>query len=173
MASEDSDQVGPGLPAVHRLSDLDDVQETRMREVIPLSDHAHAQSEAVEVHLLRSLQTKCLEEGDDLREQLVPPSNHVPMQVLAMIVVPTIDDDLPCSEEALQPFEACQTSLALHYRELMRDLVAGSVADSPGPRRLPDKADGEASLRLRTLGPSPAGSVFPAGFLHCPNCHCP
>src|SRR5204863_7644221 len=37
-------------------------------------------------------------------------------------------------------------SLALHHGELVRDLEAGSIAGSSGPRWLPDKADGEASF---------------------------
>jgi hypothetical protein len=37
MASEDSDQIVPGFSLVHRLPDLDDLRQSRRREVAPAS----------------------------------------------------------------------------------------------------------------------------------------
>jgi hypothetical protein len=53
MASEDSDQLVSGLFAIHRLSDLGDVRQTRMSPVDASIDHLNATSELVELSLLR------------------------------------------------------------------------------------------------------------------------
>jgi hypothetical protein len=148
MASEDSDQVGSGLPAVHRLSNLDDVDQTLTGEVVASIDVPHAQSEAIEVDALCALQRERLEERNDLPKEVRPLPHDVPLDVLAMVVVAPVDQHLADPEEALELSEAASASLALHHGKLMRDLEAGSIAGSPAPRRLSDEADGEASLSV-------------------------
>ena len=52
MASEDSEQLSPGLLAVHRLGDLHDLREPLEREVTARIDHFDALRELLEVALL-------------------------------------------------------------------------------------------------------------------------
>ncbi len=53
MVSEDSDQVLPGLLAIHRLSDFGDVRETHMGPVHTGVNQLHAADELLKVPLLR------------------------------------------------------------------------------------------------------------------------
>ena len=53
MVSEDSDQILPGLLAIHRLSDLCDVGETRRGPMDTALDHLHAADELLEIQPLR------------------------------------------------------------------------------------------------------------------------
>ena len=148
MASEDSDQVGSGLPAVHRLSDLNDVDQALTGEVVAFVDAPHAQSEPIEVDPLCTLQRERLEERNDLPEEVRPLPHDVALEVFAMVVVAPVDQHLTDPEEGFEPLEAAGASLALHHGELMRDLETGSIAGSSGQRRLPDEADGEASFSV-------------------------
>ena len=53
MVSEDSDQILPGLSAIHRLSDFRDVRETRMGPMDTHVDHLDTAGELLKVPLLR------------------------------------------------------------------------------------------------------------------------
>lgn len=53
MVSEDSDQLSPGLSAVHRLDDFGNVRETRVGPVDSLLDHRDTTDELLKVALLR------------------------------------------------------------------------------------------------------------------------
>lgn len=53
MVSEDSDQILPGLLAIHRLSDLRDVRQTQTGPMGTEIDHLDAAGELLEVPLLR------------------------------------------------------------------------------------------------------------------------
>jgi hypothetical protein len=53
MVSEDSDQVGSGFAAVHRLRNLCDVRQARMGQVDAAVDHPDATRELLKVALLR------------------------------------------------------------------------------------------------------------------------
>src|SRR6266516_7738586 len=100
MASEDSDQVGSGLPAVHRLSYLDDVDQALTGEVMTLFDRANAKGEAIEVDTLCRPQRERLEEWDDLCKEIAPLPHDVPLQVSVMVVVASVDQHLTDPEEA-------------------------------------------------------------------------
>jgi hypothetical protein len=100
MASEDSDQFGPGLLAVHRLSDLRDIGQSLEREVPARIDHLHATSELRKVALLRRPHRVLPEERDDRVDQLRSPPNHVAVQVFPMVVVSLVCEDLTNPEEA-------------------------------------------------------------------------
>lgn len=52
MVSEDSDQILSGLLAIHRLSDLCDVGQTRVGAVDTRIDHAHTAGELLKIPLL-------------------------------------------------------------------------------------------------------------------------
>ena len=52
MASEDSDQLGSGFLAIHRLSDLRDLSEPLKREVVARFDQLDAATELRKVQLL-------------------------------------------------------------------------------------------------------------------------
>ena len=99
MASEDSDQIVSGLPSVHRLCDLGDLDETFDRLVTAGRDELDASYELVEVLTLRRPQRMLLEEGNDYFLQLAPASHDVAVQMLAMIVVPPVRDHLTDAEE--------------------------------------------------------------------------
>ena len=53
MASEDSETVGPGLLAVHRLRDLDDLRQACTRKVLARVDQLETLRKLLEVPLLR------------------------------------------------------------------------------------------------------------------------
>jgi hypothetical protein len=101
MASEDSDHLGSGFPAIHRLRDLDYVDKAAPRKVMPFGDQLHAESKALEIDTLRAMQRERPEEGNDLPEQILPSANDQTMQVLTVVVAAPVDDDLPDSEESV------------------------------------------------------------------------
>ena len=81
MASEDSDQVMPGLLEVHRLRDLSDLDQTVGGPMSSTGHDVHAQDELLEVLLLGGPERMSLEERNDPFEQLVAPANDVLMQM--------------------------------------------------------------------------------------------
>jgi hypothetical protein len=88
MASEDSEKVGPGLLAVHRLRYLDDRSQPLTREVMARIDELHALRELLEVALLSRMHGMRPKERNDRRDQIRSPAHHVAIQVLAVVVVP-------------------------------------------------------------------------------------
>jgi hypothetical protein len=148
MASEDSDEVSPGLLSIHRLGDPKDVDQTLAGQVMSFRDHPHAQCETVEVDRLRTAERVGLEERNDPLQKVCPPPNHKTMQVLTMVVVPAIDQHVPHSEELTELLEASKAPRALHNCELVSHLEAGSVAAPPRPALLADEADREASFSV-------------------------
>ena len=65
MASEDSDQLRPGLLAIHRLRDLRDLGNALSREVVAGVGELHATRELLEVALLRCPHGVLPEERND------------------------------------------------------------------------------------------------------------
>ena len=141
MASEDSEQVGSGFLAIHRLRDLDDPGQALMREMLAGLDELDAQRELLKVLLLGREHWVFSEERNDRFDQVLPPSNHVAIKVLTVVVVPPIGDYLAHPEEVLEQLQARNTLRALSHRELMRHLIAGPVAAPPRTASLADKAD--------------------------------
>jgi hypothetical protein len=148
MASEDSDQIVPGLSAIHRLRDLDDRDETVDRLVTAGGDELDASHELLEVVTLRGPQRILLKERNDDVLQLAASSYDVSVQVLAMVVVSPIRDHLTSAEELTKLVEHMGALRALRHRELVSNLVTEFVADSTRPVLLPNKADGEASFSV-------------------------
>jgi hypothetical protein len=51
MASEDSDHLGPGLSAIHRLRNLDDLEQAGRREMALGDDQANTGREFLKISL--------------------------------------------------------------------------------------------------------------------------
>jgi hypothetical protein len=148
MASEDSDEIVPGLAMVHRFGDSSDLDET-VSSVAPIRlDHLHARCEFLEVSSLRGAKRMIAEERYDRLQQLRPPCHNVLAQVLLVVVVPLIDEDPPDLEEPLQVLEAAETSRSLRHGKPVAHLIPGSVASSPRAVWLPHKANREASFSV-------------------------
>ena len=99
MASEDSDQIVSGLLAVHRLSDLCDPYEPRRAQMDAAIDQLDTSRELLEVPLLRGTHRVLVEERNDPLDQVSAFAHDVPIQVLAVVVVPAIRYDLTHPEE--------------------------------------------------------------------------
>src|SRR5438094_10231657 len=111
-------------------------------------DHLNASCELLEVPLLRGTHRVFPEERNDPFDQVGPLTHDVSKQVLAVVVVPAIRYDLAHPEELLEFVEAVDALRSLRHRELVSHLIAGSVAASAFPARLPNKADREASFSV-------------------------
>src|SRR6202030_1653611 len=92
--------------------------------------HFHARRELLEVALFRRVHRTRTEERNDHVDQIRPPPNHIAVQVLSVGVVALVLKHLTDLEEALQLVQARHTLRALRHRELMRHLIAGSIAAS-------------------------------------------
>ena len=141
MASEDSDQLMPGLLPIHGLSDLRDLCETFGRQVPAGGDELHAARELLEVQLLGAQHGMLSEERDDRSQEILAPSNDVAKQVFPVVVAPTVRDHSSNAEELTKCLEARDARGALGDRELVRDLEAGSVAASAHAIVLTHEAD--------------------------------
>jgi hypothetical protein len=175
MASEDSDELVPGLLPVHRLRDLGDLDETVEVEVTAGIDQLDAARELLEVLVLRAPHRILPEERDDRLQQVDAAPDDVSVQVLAVVVIPLVREDLPDAEELTKVVETGHALLALRHREFMSNLETGPVAASAPPAWLPDEPDRESrSILLRLQNRSPnhgTRSAFPAGFPHPTRCH--
>ena len=87
MVSEDSDQVVSGLPPVHRLRDLGDLDETVDIQMMAGGDELDTPSELLEVLLLRGPHPVLLEERNNRLQQIRATPHDVSVQVLPMIVI--------------------------------------------------------------------------------------
>jgi hypothetical protein len=130
MASEDSDEVGPGFPVIHRLRELSDLDQAGTRKVPSRLDYLHAPRERLEVATLRGLERKPPEERNDPLHQVRPLVYVVLEEVLTVVVAAAVEEDPSHSEEASELLQTCTASLALYHNEAMYHLVAGSVADA-------------------------------------------
>ena len=141
MASEDSNQVCPGLAAIHRLRDFSDLDQPIGLEMPAGVDDRDAVRELLEVLLLRGVHRMLPEERNDRPEELAALAHHVAEQVLAVVVVSPVGDYLSHPEELLEFMKTRDALGALCHRELMSHLIAGPVAGSIPPGRLPNETD--------------------------------
>ena len=125
MVSEDS-QHFRGLPEIHRLSDLRDLDETWHREVPSEIHQLDDPSKFGEVVSLRRSQWVSFEEWDDHVSQVCEPKDVISQQVLTMIVVATVAVHATASEERHHPFESLTTRFALNNDERRLDLPSQS-----------------------------------------------
>ena len=65
IVSEDSDELVPGFPPVHRLHDLNDVRKTRVSLVVIDSHQLDARRELLEITTLRCSKRMVSKERDD------------------------------------------------------------------------------------------------------------
>ena len=148
MASEDPDQFGPGFVSVHGSDHLDDACKAVVAEVLIVRHLFHAGGEFLEVLPLGSSQGMLPEERNDHADQVLSPANHISVQRLTVIVVSTVHQDHPYTEEILQVPQALQAPFTLRHDELMEHLISRSVADPAVAARLPHQAEGEASFSI-------------------------
>ena len=148
MASEDSDQIVPGFSMVHRLPDLDDLRQSRRREVAPRLHQFDATRELLEVGALRRAKRMPFEERDDGLNELRPTGHDVLTQVLLVVVVALVDVDPPYAEEALELLEAVHALHPLRHSKPRGHLDAGLVADSVCAAWLPNETDREAAFSV-------------------------
>ena len=141
MVSEDSDLVVPGLLAVHRLHDLEDLDQTAACQMTAVGHDLDAAGKRFEVSTLRGPQRMLPEEWDDHFQQFASCADDVAVQVFSVIVVAVVDQHTTDTEKLLQVAEAIDALRALRHRELVRDLIAGLVALPVSSIRLPDETD--------------------------------
>jgi hypothetical protein len=148
MASEDSDQFRSGPAVIHRLCDLNDLEQPGRRQVRPCRRAPDTRAELLEIRALCAAQRVPLEERNDYFEQVVPALNAVLQEILAVVVVPAVPIDAPDAEELLELLERGRTRYTLSHDKPMNHLVAGLVADPSSPVGLTDEADGEATFSV-------------------------
>jgi hypothetical protein len=141
MASEDSDEVVPGFAAIHRLSDLRDLDETGSAQMTAVSDELNAPRELLEVLLLRGPHRMLPEERNDPFQEIDAASHDESVQMFAVVVVAAIRHHHAHPEELPELVKTRDARGALRHSELMGHLVSGPVAASTCPVTLPDKAD--------------------------------
>jgi hypothetical protein len=141
MASEDSDQLMPGFPSVHRLHDLGDLSKTLTSLVTILSHQFDAEGELLEVAPLGRTKRMLPEARNYPFEQILSTTNDVAMKVLPVVVMPPVDVHLSRSKELAQLMQTRDAACALRHHEVMRDLVSGRVAAAARPAWLPDESD--------------------------------
>jgi hypothetical protein len=161
MASEDSDQILPGLLAIHRLSDLGDVRQTPMGPMGTGRDHLDAADELLKVLLLRRMHRMRNEERNDRLDQIRTPPHNVAIQVFRVVVVSPIGDHASHAEEVHKLIEAGHALSALRNDKLVSHLVAGLVAFPARATWLSNEADGEATLSVyKTNNPANPDQSF-------------
>jgi hypothetical protein len=148
MASEDSDQVLSGFSMVHGLRDFRDLDQPLGRQVPAFMAHLDAPRKLLEILPLRRAKRVGSEERDDHSKEIVPPGHDVAVQVLLVIVVPSIDADGTDAKELLQPVQGINAFRALNDHKTVSYLVSGLVALSTSPIWLSNEANGEASLSV-------------------------
>jgi hypothetical protein len=141
MVSEDSDHLGSGFLAIRRLDDLQEVRQTRPGQVIATGHPLNAVRELLKVSSLRGAQRVLPEERNDHVQQIDPPSDNVPVHILAVIVDTPVAEHSSDTKELSEVHQTLETLLALCDREFVLHLVAGSVADSGAAICLPRHAE--------------------------------
>ena len=119
MASEDSDQLVPGFPSVHRLHHFDDLRETAGRLVAPFGHLLDTRSKLLEVEPLGRSKRMLPEERDHPLQQILSTTNDVAVEVLPVVVMPPVDVHLPRSEELTQLVKTRDAARALRHHEVV------------------------------------------------------
>jgi hypothetical protein len=86
MASEDSDELVSRFSPIHRLDDLDNLQQTLTGQMATVGDQFDAGRELLKVAPLRRPQRMLLKERNDPLEEILPTTDGVAMQVLPVVV---------------------------------------------------------------------------------------
>ena len=109
MASEDSDELLPGLSVVHRLSNLRDLDEPFWTEMLPSVCQFDTESELLEVQLFRGSERMRPEERDDRLQQLRSSFHDELAQVFPMVVVSSVNEDPTHAEELAKLLDGAET----------------------------------------------------------------
>ena len=164
MVSEDSDQIVPGLLAIHRLERFLRCPTKTLvgRDATPASISSTQRA--------NFSKSRCFDEshadapsknGMIVSIKILSSSHHVAIQVLPVVVVSPIRDDASHSKEVHELVQTRHALRALRHGELVRHLIAGFVASAARPVRLPNKADGEATLSVyKTNNPAELNQSF-------------
>jgi hypothetical protein len=119
MASEDSDQLVPGFPSVHRLHDFDYLRKTSMGLVTTFRHELDTRSELLEVEPFGSTKWMLPEEWDDPFKQILSTTNDEAVEVFPVVVMPPVDVHLARSEELTEIVETRDAAYALSHDEIM------------------------------------------------------
>jgi hypothetical protein len=141
MVSEDSDQLVSGLPPVHRLSNTNNLEKSRRREVASTFHELHTRGEFLEVRLLSRPQRMLAKERNDPFHQCRSTGNDVLAQVLLVVVMTPIDDQASTPEKLLESLECRDARRALRYDKPWSGLYSGLVACATRAAWLPHESD--------------------------------
>jgi hypothetical protein len=148
MASEDSDELVPGFPTIHRLHHFYDLRQTRVGLMAAFRHQLDARSELLEIEPLGSTKRMLPEERDDPFEQIRALADAVAVEVFPVVVAPPVHIHLARTKELLEVVETPDAAGALRHDEVMGDLVSGHVATPTRPAWLPNEPDREASFSV-------------------------
>jgi hypothetical protein len=149
MASEDSDQVRTGLPAIMVWA-ISPISSSPSRVWCRPSSIMYMQrANFSKSKRLADRSGILLEEGNDLLEQLVAALHNVLRHVLTVIVVARVRvDEAGAAEEVPKVFKAVPAAHALRHNEPVGDLIAELVGASAPSASLADEPDREASFSV-------------------------
>src|SRR5258708_7215768 len=85
MVSEDSDELVPGFPSVHRLRDLRYLDQTLASPMSTIRNQLHAVGELLEIELLRGAERMPSEEWNDRLQQILSTTNDVAVEMLPVV----------------------------------------------------------------------------------------
>ncbi len=141
MASEDSDQVLSGFSMIHCLRELSDLDQPLGREMSAALADLHAEGKLLEIVVLRCPKRIRSEERNDHLEEIFPSAHRVAMEMLFVVVAPSIDTDGPDAEEGAQIIQRAHATSTLHHHKAVGHLESGLVALPTCPVWLPNEAD--------------------------------
>ena len=101
MVSEDSQKAG-GLLTIHGLGNLSNLDDTVHGQVRALINQGKHVDKLLEIFLFGSLQRLSREEGHNLFSQIVCIPNTVAQKIFAVIINPTVDEDVTTLEKVFQ-----------------------------------------------------------------------
>lgn len=127
---------------VHRLRYAGDCGQARHREMATLDHQPNDTGELFKLTLLCRSQGVHFEKRNDVAHKITERPDIVAVQVLPMVVMPTVPADMATPEESLQLVQNLHTPLPLHHRELRLDLPAKAT------RAVPEDRNAEASFAV-------------------------
>jgi len=128
VASEDSNQLRPGFPSIHRRHDLSDVHKSVACEMPSCDDKVYARDKLGEVVSLRGAQLSLLKERYHYFQQITASANDITVQMLRVVVRAPVDQHLTHSKELTQLVEAVDATRALGHHKFVKHLIPGLVA---------------------------------------------
>jgi hypothetical protein len=93
-----------------------------------------------------------LKKWNDRFDQIISSRNAESIQILFMVVVPSVEINIPYPEESLEHVKALDASRTLCHCKLMRHLISGLVTPTTMSMRLSHEVDRKASLSIDKPG---------------------